>query len=81
VSAEDFQAVFSASEQLKGSIPVAATASLLIAQLFEAGRQVAMLSGSSGVRLLITGNAPRPVGQAPLGTLSDLFNEAVRGDG
>jgi hypothetical protein len=58
VPAADFQAAFciGASEKLDagGNHRVA----LLIAQLLDAGKPVAMLSDSGGVRLLITGTAP-----------------------
>jgi putative intracellular protease/amidase len=77
VSAEDFQAAFciGASEQIDagGDHP----ASALIAELLDAGKPVAMLSDVSGVRLLITGNAPRPAAQALLGALANSSGESI----
>jgi putative intracellular protease/amidase len=71
VSADDFQAAFciGAIEEINAASdhPV----SLVIAQLLDAGKPVAMLSDRDGVRLLITGNAPRPAAQALLGALSN----------
>jgi putative intracellular protease/amidase len=77
VSAEDFQAAFciGASELIGagGDHPV----SVLTAQLLDAGKPVAMLSDDNGVRLLITGNAPRPAAQALLGALSSSSSEST----
>jgi putative intracellular protease/amidase len=76
VSAEDFQAAFciGASEQIDGG---GHPASALIAQLLDAGKPVVMLSDATGVRLLITGNAPRPAAQALLGALSNSSGESI----
>jgi hypothetical protein len=77
VSADDFQAAFciGACELIGsgGDHPV----SLLTAQLLDAGKPVAMLSDTNGVRLLITGNAPRPAAQALLGALSSSSSEST----
>jgi putative intracellular protease/amidase len=71
VSADDFQAAFciGAIEEINatGGHPV----SLVIDQLLDAGKAVAMLSDRDGVRLLITGNASRPAAKALLGALSN----------
>lgn len=77
VSAEDFQAAFciGASEQIDAGGDH--SASTLIAQLLDAGKPVVMLSDISGVRLLITGNAPRPAAQALLGALSNSSSESI----
>jgi len=78
VSAADFQAAFciGPSEQLGagGDHPT----SLVIAQLLDAGKPVAMLSDSGGVRLLITGDAPGPAARALLGALSNLASHDAR---
>jgi hypothetical protein len=75
VSAEDFEAAFciGVSELIDagGDHPM----SLLTAQLLDAGKPVAMPSDNNGVRLLITGNAPRPAAQALLGALSSFSSE------
>jgi hypothetical protein len=70
ISAADFQAAFciGASGQIDagGNHPT----SLLLAELLDAGKPVAMLSDVSGDRLLITGNTPRRAAQALLGALT-----------
>jgi hypothetical protein len=77
VSAEDFQAAFciSSSELIEAGVdhPVC----LLSAQFLDAGKPVAMLSDNQGVRLLITGNAPRPAAQALLGALSGSSQQST----
>jgi hypothetical protein len=77
VSADDFQAAFciGACELIEagGDHPV----SLLTAQLLDAGKPVAMFSDTKGLRLLITGNAPRPAAQALLGALSRSSSEST----
>jgi putative intracellular protease/amidase len=76
ISAEDFQAAFciGAAEQIDAGNH---RASVLIAQLLDAGKPVAMLSDIGGIRLLITGNAPRPAAQALLGALLNSSSETT----
>jgi putative intracellular protease/amidase len=68
VSTDDFQAAFciGTARQINGGDHLV---SLLVAQLLGAGKPVAMLTESRGVRMMITGDAPGPTAQALLSAL------------
>jgi hypothetical protein len=79
VSANDFQAAFCIGTVEELEADTEHPASLLIARLLDAGKPVAVLSESRGVRLLISGNASRPAAQALLGALSDASSGITSG--